>query len=511
MQSRSDILVKNSLFLYFRTFIQLLLALYTSRIVLLNLGIRDFGIYNIIGGTVSMFAFVNSSLAAATQRFLIYELGKKDYDKLGIIFSVSKKIHQILAIFLFVIVELVGVWFLYNKMNIPYDRINVGFWVLQTSVFVLTVNILLVPYNASIVAHEAFTMFAYIGILDVVLKLLLAIIISCIHMDKLIVYAIGMSCITLLVFIIYRQYCLLRYEECKREAKYDKNVFKEMILFAQWTFLGAFSQICKNQGVNVLLNIFGGVAINAAQGITNQVNSAVTQFVSSFTTALDPQIVKSYSSKDEKYFHKLIYTGSKLSFILMSIISIPVIVDIDYILHLWLKEAPPYTNSFVRLIIVSSLIISWTGPVSMAIRATGKIKTYSLILSVINICILPVSYLFLKTGYMPKIVYTVYVFAQLLTTLIVLLLSKQLLHLHFLYFVKKVIIPVSIIVVISTTILLKIQSFFSESFFRLVNIVIISTVLFVIQCYFFVFSKKEKEMIKLIFFNIRNKFFSPQN
>jgi O-antigen/teichoic acid export membrane protein len=314
-----------------------------------------------------------------------------------------------------------------------------------------------------------------------------------------------MLCIALLVSTIYKKYCFLKYEECRQKAKYDKGIFREMFSFAGWNFLGALSQICRNQGVNILLNIFGGVVVNAAQGITNQVNTAVTQFVSNFTIALNPQIIKSYSLKDEAYFHKLIYTGSKISFILMTIISIPIILEVDYILHLWLKEAPFYTNNFVILILVTSIITSWTGPVSIAISATGQIKKYSLSLSLINIVILPGSYLFLKIGYEPMVVYIIYIYAQLLTTSVILYLSKRLLYLDPFYFIRKNIIPISIVAIISTIVLFKIQSFFGESFLRLISIVFFSTILLGIQYYFIVFSKDEKKMMKQMLINAKNK------
>jgi O-antigen/teichoic acid export membrane protein len=478
--------------------------------VLSNLGIDNFGIYNVIGGTILMFAFINSSLAAAVQRFLTYELGREDFDKLKVIFATSKKIHQILALCLFVIVEFVGIWFLYYKMNIPPDRINAGFWVLQSSIFALMINILAVPYNASVIAHENFKMFAYTGILEVILKLLLAIAVGLASMDSLVVYSMGMSGIALLVYIIYRKYCFLKYDECRQKRNFNKGTFREMFSFAGWNFLGAFSQICKNQGVNVILNIFHGVAVNAAQGITGQVNAAVTGFVANFTVALNPQITKSYSSNDEVYFKKLIYTGTKISYMLMTIVALPIILEINYILHLWLKEVPHYTNIFVVLILVSSIVTSWTGPVSMAINATGRIKIYALMLSIINICVLPVSYLLLRIGFSPTVVYVMYVFAQILASLIVLYLSKRLLHLPVLYFIRNVIAPVSLILIIMTIVLFKLQSFFPESFFRLLGIAIFSTLILSMLYYLLVFSKDERKVVKTILVRAKNKIISEQ-
>jgi O-antigen/teichoic acid export membrane protein len=505
MQSKSNRLAKNSAFLYFRTFVQLIITLYTTRIVLSGLGIDDFGIYSVIGGVISMFAFINSALSASVQRFLSYEIGKKNIDKISIVFSTSKNIHHILSLILFVIAEIAGIWFLYHKMNIPTDRLNVGFWVLQASIFVLVLNVLIVPYNASIIAHEDFTMFAYVGILDVVLKFILAIAISLFTNNRLVIYAFGILVISLFVLIIYKKFCFSKYEECKVNAKLDKDVFKEMFSFAGWQFLGAFSQVCKNQGITILLNIFGGVAVNAAQGITNQVNSAITNFVSNFSAALNPQIIKSYSSKNEVYFNKLIHTGSKISFILMSIVILPLILEVNYILNLWLKEVPAYTVNFVVLILIASMINTWTAPISTAIGATGQIKAYILFLSLNNILALPISYLFLRIGWNFTVVYTILIVVNLLNTFIVLYLTQKMLSLNPFFFIKNVILPISIVIIISTIILFIIQSFFTESFFRLLGICFFSTILLVMQYYFIVFSKDEKNLLKQMVTNIRNK------
>ena len=395
-------IAKNTLLLYFRMLLTMAVSLYTSRIILNTLGVEDFGIYNVVGGVVAMFSIISGSLSAAISRFITYELGREGYDRLKVIFSSAVTIQVILAFLICILAEVGGVWFLNTQMNIPVERVVAANWVLQCSIFTFMINLISIPYNAAIIAHERMKAFAYVSILEVVLKLLVAFALYIVIFDKLKVYAVLLLIVALIIRFVYAYYCKRHFKECTYRFIYDKEVLREMAGFAGWNLIGSSAGVLKDQGVNILINLFCGTTVNAARGIAVQVNNATQSFVRNFMTALNPQITKSYASSDSEYLMKLLYKGSRLSFYMLLLLSLPIIIETDCILSVWLKVVPEHTVNFVRLILVLAMCESISLPLITVMLATGKIRNYSIIVGGLNMMNFPFSYLLLYWGFEPE-------------------------------------------------------------------------------------------------------------
>ena len=392
-------IAKNTFLLYLRMLLTMVVSLYTSRIVLKALGIEDFGIYNVVGGVVAMFSFLNSSMSSSTQRFLTFELGKGDRNRLQQVFSASLNVHIGICVIIFVLSETIGVWFLNSQLNIPYERMNAANWVLQMSIFSFCLTIIQTPFTASIIAHERMNVFAYISIIEVFLKLAVAYLITTVLMDKLILYGILLLVVHLIINLIYQGFCFKNYVECRYRYIHNKELYKQLTGFAGWNLFGSIAWLLKSQGINILLNIFFGPVVNAARGIAMQVSHAIMGFVSNFQTALNPQITKNYAQDNIAYMESLTYKGSKYSFFLLFFISLPLMLNIDYVLDLWLEEVPQYASIFVILIIIESLgNILWGNTMIVSMMATGNIKNYQMTVSLILLLIVPISYIVLKMG-----------------------------------------------------------------------------------------------------------------
>lgn len=403
MDSNNKRIAKNTMMLYVRMLFIMVVTLYTSRIILNILGVEDYGIYTVIGGIVALFSVFSSSLSAAISRFITYELGKGDEGDLKKIFSTAVIIQIALAIFICLLMEIGGVWFLNNRMNIPVERIGAANWVLQSSIFTFMVNLVSVPYNAAIIAHERMKAFAFISILDVILKLLAVFTLYFGEVDKLIIYALQLSVIALITRLVYGFYCNKKFKECRFVFIYDRKIFKQMVQFAGWNIIGASSGILRDQGVNVLLNIFGSPVINAARGIAMQVYAAASSFAGSFITALNPQITKSFASNDRAYSMKLVFQGARFSFYLMLILSLPILMETHSVLSLWLGVIPEYSVTFVRLMLICVMTESISFTMVTLMLATGKIRNYQIIVGGCQMLNFPLSYIALKLGYPPEV------------------------------------------------------------------------------------------------------------
>lgn len=397
-------IAKNTLMLYGRMLFSMLVSLYTSRLVLNTLGVEDYGIYNVVGGFVAMFSLISGSLSSSVSRFITFELGRGDKDKLKQIFSTSILIHLALALVIFVLAETVGVWFVYNKMTIPAERLSAAMWVFQASVLNFMFSLWSVPYNATIIAHEHMKAFAWIGIVDVIMRLLIVLFIafSPWFFDRLIVYAILLTCLSIAMRVVYARYCHRHFEESHWSFSFDKQYWKELGSFAGWNFIGSASLVLKTQGVNVLYNLFGGPVWNAARGIATTVNTAVTSFVGNFMTALNPQITKSYASQDYSYAIQMVNRGSKFSFFILFLITLPILLNTEFILTIWLTDYPNHTVNFVRLILISALIESLAGPLITLLAATGKIRDYQIVVGITQLLNFPISYVCLHWGANPE-------------------------------------------------------------------------------------------------------------
>ena len=439
MSVNKTTIAKNTLMLYIRMILVMAATLFTTRIVLKNLGVEDYGIYNVVAGVVSMLTFLNSSMASATQRFLSFELGINDERRVNIVFCQSVIIHVIIAAIILVLAETIGLWFVYNKLTIPDDRFTAAMWVYQIAILTFIFHIINVPYHASIIAHERMNVYAWVSILDVMLKLCIAYIISVSPIDKLIMYSLLLLMTSVIMFLFYCVYSKQNFKECDFHFYVDRVKFKEMFSFAGWNIIGNMAYTLRTQGSNILLNMFFGPAVNAARGVAHQVDGAVVLFVNNFQTASNPQIVKSYAQEQYKETMQLVSQCSKFSFFLMILLGLPIIFQVDYILTLWLAEVPEYTSVFVRLILLNAIIDSLSNALKTHIKATGKVKWYMIIQGGFYLLALPVIWLFLKLGYSPiSSIIVLVVFTCLGTFLRLFLLKGYAKGFSISYFVKKV-------------------------------------------------------------------------
>ena len=395
---KGRIIAKNTLMLYVRMIFLLLVGFYTSRVVLDSLGENDYGIYGVVGGVVAMFSIISGALNSAVSRFITFEMGKGEKADLNKVYSTSVLIQIVLAFIIVVICEPVGIWFIRNEMTIAPDRITAALWVLQFSLLSFVVNLMSVPQMASITAHEKMSAYAYIGILDGLLRLGVALLIVHSPTDRLVWYSGLMAVAVMIVRMAYGIYCRRHFPECRFRLIFKKHLVKEMFSFAGWNFIGVTSGVLRDQGGNILVNIFFTTAMNAARGVAVQLNGAVQGFVTNFMTAVSPQITKSYASGERDYMLSLVKKSSRMAFFLLFIIALPMLFNTEYLLEIWLKKVPEHSASFVRLFLIFALSESLSSPLITAQLATGNIRNYQIIVGGLQLFNLPVSYVFLKYG-----------------------------------------------------------------------------------------------------------------
>lgn len=391
-------IAKNTLYLYFRTLFVMGVTIFTSRIVLDILGIEDYGIYNVVGGFVSMFSIFSSTLTVASQRFIAYELGKEN-PKIKNVFSTTVSIHILLAFVILILLESVGIWFLNSKMNIATERLNAANWVFQCSVITFCINIISIPYNAAIIAYEKMSAFAYISIFEVIAKLASVYALYVIAFDSLIVYAIFMLLVAVALRFLYGIYCNRKFKECRYVFIFEKKTFKDILGFSGWNFIGSSASILNGQGINMLINVFFGVTLNAARGVATQVDAAINTFVQNFMMALNPQITKSYAAGDFEHVNKMVIVGTKFAFFLFWILCLPVYLNTDYILNIWLKEVPEYTTVFIRLSIIYTLCQNLSQCLYTTMLATGRIRKYQIIVGGLSLLAFPMTWISFKMGF----------------------------------------------------------------------------------------------------------------
>ena len=400
-------IAKNTMLLYFRMFLMMAISLYTSRVVLKVLGVEDFGIYNVVGGIVSMMGVINGAMSVSTQRYLTFELGKGDNIRLKQVFSMCLTIYMMLGALLIILSESIGIWFLNTQLVIPAERMTAANWVFQFSIFSTVFSLLTNPYNAVIISHEKMGVYAYISILDALLKLGIVYMLLVVPYDKLQFYGSLMLLIHILNFFLYWYYCHRNYCESKYKFYWEKGLFKTLLSYTGWNLFGSFSGVAKGQGLNIILNMFFTPAVNAARGIAYQVNSTVSQFFTNFYTAVRPQITKYYAQNDLDNMFKLVFRSSKFSYFLILVISLPLIIEAPYVIQLWLGQIPEHVVPFMRLIIVITAVDAMATPLMTTAHATGKIALYQSIVGTMTILIVPISYVFLKVGCGPLVVFVV--------------------------------------------------------------------------------------------------------
>jgi len=436
-------LAKNTVLLYMRTVVVMIISIFTSRVILQSLGVEDFGTYNVIGGFVAMFSMLGGTLVSATQRFINVELGKKEGGNPNEVFCTAMGIHMILAGIIFIALETFGLWFLNYKMNIPDGRMFAANVVFQCSILAFLLNIICMPYNAIIIAFERMKTFAYISLYDVILRLIISYALFLFMYDRLILYAVLLLVLAISERSIYSIYCRKHFpEETKFHIVRDKQAYIRQTSFAGYTFLGSFAAILSNHGVNIVLNLFCGVAVNAARAISQQVLHAVSKFVSDFTVALNPQITKTYASGELEKSMELVYRGAKFSYYMMFVFSVPIIFITPEILRLWLGHYPDHTIIFVRLTLIYGLITVLSKTLTTEILATGKIRANAFIIGGLRILILPFSYLVLWMGYDAYMVYYVMIVIDSISIFTRLYILKDVTGVKMMGYVKNVLLPV---------------------------------------------------------------------
>jgi O-antigen/teichoic acid export membrane protein len=478
-------------------------TLYTSRIVLSTLGFEDFGIYNVVGGFVTMFAFLNSAMASATQRFLSFEIGKRDFIQLCNVFSMSVNIHFIIAFVILLLAETIGLWFLSTQLTIPPERMVAAQWVYQFSIFTLMVNMMSVPYNAIIIAHERMNVFAGVSIVEVSLHLLIVFMLQWFGFDKLKLYAVLMFSVSLIIRLIYGIYCKYKFKESKFKFFWDKPLFKTLISYAGWNLWGNVASVIMGQGVNILLNIFFGPVVNAARGIAYQVKGAMGQFVGNFQIAMNPQIIKSYASGNSKYMNQLIFKGAKFSFFLLYALSFPVLIETQFILAIWLKTVPEYTIIFTQLVIITILIDCISGTLRTAAQASGRIKLYQGVVGGLLILNLPFSYIMLELGYNPEITLYIGIIISIIALICRLIILKKLIALEVTRFFIEVIMQSILVVTVSCILFFVINYFAKQTLSNGYLKIILAIIVSVSTVYFIGLDKNEKKYISLM---IKEKF-----
>lgn len=506
MNEQNKRIAQNTIYLYIRSILVLCVGLYTSRVVLKALGIDDYGIYNVVGGFVAMFAIISSSLVSASQRFISYEMGKVN-PQMERIFHGTVTIHIILAIIILVLSESIGLWFLLTKLKIAPNRLDAAFWVYQFSIITFCINLISIPYNATIIAHERMKAFAYVSIFEACSKLIMAFLLQFVPCDRLIVYSLMMMLIAISIRCLYGYYCKMRFEECTFHISFDKKLFKEMLGFTSWNFIGSTASIFSTQGINVLVNLFFGVALNAARGVCDQVNNAINTFVSSFMTALNPQITKSYAAKDYDNMNKLMLRGAKYGTLMYWLISFIVFVESDFILKVWLVKVPPYAPVFLRLILIYSIFQAMSNTLYTGMLATGKIKKYQIIIGTITAMAFVICYIAFKIGLGPEWSYI----SMLISVFIAMFVRLKLLEgmiqgFSGILFFKKVIMRIFAIVTFSLMLVYVLKAAINVNEVAEFFIVVAYTLLVIpILSYYIGLNTKEKKYVLSKVVEIKNR------
>ena len=492
-------IAKNTLLLYIRMFIMMGVSLYTSRVVLQKLGVDDFGLYNIVGGVVVLFSVFNSSLAGSTQRFLNYEMGREDVSSVNKVFQCSIMLHVILCVILIILAETIGLWYINTYLNVPLGRYDAASIVYQLPVLTFCINVLRVPFNACIIAHEKMDFYAYVSVAEAGLKLIVAFMLTMCDFDRLILYSVLILLVTVLVNVSYVIYCSKNFPDIKTKILWDRKKIKGMLSFSGWSLFGSAAVISAQHGINLVLNFFCGVGLNAAAGIAHQVTSAMYGFISNFQTAFNPQIVKLYAQKQLNDYFNLIFRASKFSFLLFWLISVPVFLYAPMLLEFWLDEVPPHAVSFCRVILIYLLIDALNGPLWTAVNATGKIRIYQILMSGIILCNIPVAILLLWFGLAPELVWI----SKIIFTIIAMIVRwgylRRIVGFPYCKYITNVIIPLLLVIFLT---IIPLSILYLSSFDINISICIPFSLLYILFVSFiFGLNKQEKYKIKEIVYS----------
>ena len=496
--SDSKRIAKNTIYLYARQLIIMLVSIYTSRVILDVLGSSDYGIYNVVGGIVTMMSFLNSALGASSSRFLTYELGRGNHDKLKETFSASLNLHICVALLVLILGETIGLWFFYEKLVIPADRIQAAFWVYQFSIITTMVNFTQVPYNASLIAHENMSIYAYVGLYEAISKLLIVYLLMISPIDKLVFYGLLLMINSIGIQIFYRFYTAKRYDECHFRKVKDKLLYKTLLGYGVWDMFGGLAGVCQGQGINILLNMFFGPVVNAARAIASQVQSAVSLFVNNFLTATRPQVVKSYAEGNSNAMFSLTFNAAKFAYLLMLALLLPVCFELRFILGIWLGDnMPPQTPVFTEIVLITYLMETFHQSSLMAYHAVGKIKLGNIVGGTLMIMALPLSYVALKLG-APAFSVFIVIFAVNFTQMF---WGWMIIHRYekfsYLDLIKKVYAPTLSITIISIIAPIVISSLMPDGWCRFFVLAFVTEIILLASTYYIALDRELREKLIL--------------
>ena len=486
-------IAKNTIFLYIRMFFVLIVSLYTSRVILNTLGIEDYGIYNVVAGFVSLFGFLNATLSSSIQRFYNYEGTVNGEQGFHQVYITGMIIHIIIAAIIFVILETFGLWYVNKIMVVPAERLQAANIIFQTSIISMLFIIIQIPFIGAIMAKECMNFYAIVSIVDVLLKLGIVIALPHIPYDKLILYGLLSLAINIVNFILYYKYCKHKFSEIYFEVKYYPSLFKSILNFSGWNLIGTFAFMLKGQGLNMILNLFFGPAINAARGIAYQVNNAISGFSQNITIAFRPQIVNSYANNDYSRVSYLMFTESRICFMLIATLITPIIIDINYILHLWLgKTIPAQTNIFAILVLIDLLVCTLNTPCTQVVWATGKIKQYQIGSSIVSLSLLPVCWILLELGFNAASAFIVTIIISIINQIVCLIITNKIFKIGLYKYLKHVISPCVIFIAIVPIIPIILHHYMNESLIRLLLIAFSDIVIAIFLCFILGINKQEK-------------------
>lgn len=489
-------IAKNTILLYVRMIVVMAVTIFTSRIILDLLGSEDYGINNIINGVIVLFSFLNTALLTATQRFLNYYIGTGEDNKVRSVFCMSMNTYLIMSVIVLLLGETVGLWFVNTQLNIPENRMYAAQWVYQLTLFQFVFNLLKIPYNASIISYERMDFYAYVSLFEVFAKLITCYALYITTFDRLITISVLHSLIPVVMLVIYYVYCNRTFKTTRYRPFWDKKIFKDIFSFSGWTLIGSLAILSAQQGLNILLNLFYGVTVNAAAGIANQVTHAVNNLVSNFQMAYNPQITKAYAANDMERLNNLIVQTSKFAYFLMAIIVLPLLICIDGILDLWLVEVPKYTNIFCQLILIFLLMDAIMMPMVFAVQATGKIRNYQLFMSGLIFLNFPAAYCLLKMGMPPYCVWYVRIVVNCIVFIARLIYLRKAIRFPVLNYINKALLPIIIVTVLSLSIPIGLYFLLPQTNLHYLAICITTFIITSLCIYYIGMSKSERNMVK---------------
>lgn len=493
--SNNKRIAKNTLFLYLRTFFSMMVSLYTSRIVLNALGVEDFGIWSVLGGIVSMFGFINSSLSSSVFRFLAHAIGTGDNEQINKTYNASIIVHIFLAIIILLLCETVGQWFLAEKLVVPDAKREIANIVFQIVIVTSCVSLLSVPFNSVIISYERMDVYAYMTIIDVMIKLIIAYVVYVVPTNKLVWYASMMMVTTLMLLLFYYLYVRIKFNHLSFQRVREPKLYKSLLGFSGWSIFGNLAYVGYTQGLNMLINMFFGPVVNAARAISLQIEQTVGTFVGNFQTAVNPQIIKSYAQEELDRMHHLILRSSKFSLYLLFLFALPIMLETDTLLYLWLKQVPEHTVAFCRIMFLVIAIDTVSRPIGIGVVATGEIKRWHVIIGTILLLIIPISYIVLKLGAPAESVFIVYLIIELVALVVRILLANRKILLPIYSFAQKVIVKPVFVMLLSTALPFLLRNLMQEGIVRLLSVVVVGGLASLSCVYFLGLDTAERQFV----------------